>query len=114
MTFFGLQLHPQYTTWDEMREAALLAEECGWDVLMTWDHFVPLMGDVTGPNLEGWQILAAFGAITKKPKIGKRYSGRSRTGPSNSEKTHVSGTNTSAATASWLPVPRRPETCHVS
>ena len=23
MTFFGLQLHPQYTTWDEMREAAL-------------------------------------------------------------------------------------------
>ena len=70
MTFFGLQLHPQYTTWAEMRDAALLAEQCGWDVLMTWDHFVPLMGDVTGPNLEGWQVLAAFGAITTKPKIG--------------------------------------------
>jgi F420-dependent oxidoreductase-like protein len=75
MTFFGLQLHPQYTTWDEMRDAALLAEQCGWDVLMTWDHFVPLMGDVTGPNLEGWQILAAFGAITKKPKIGMLVTG---------------------------------------
>src|SRR5438552_3295619 len=24
MTFFGLQLHPQYTTWDEMREAETL------------------------------------------------------------------------------------------
>ena len=72
---FGLQLHPQYTTWDEMREAALLAEQAGWDVLMTWDHFVPLMGDVTGPNLEGWQILAAFGAITSKPKIGMLVTG---------------------------------------
>jgi alkanesulfonate monooxygenase SsuD/methylene tetrahydromethanopterin reductase-like flavin-dependent oxidoreductase (luciferase family) len=69
MTFFGLQLHPQYTTWDEMRDAALLAEQCGWDVLMTWDHFVPLMGDITGPNLEGWQVLAAFGAITKTPNM---------------------------------------------
>lgn len=75
MTFFGIQLHPQYTTWAEMRDAALLAEQCGWDVLTTWDHFAPLMGDETGPNLEGWQVLAAFGAITTKPKIGMLVTG---------------------------------------
>jgi F420-dependent oxidoreductase-like protein len=75
MTFFGLQLHPQYTTWDEIKDAALLAEQAGWDVLMTWDHFVPLMGDVTGPNLEGWQLLPALAAITTKPKIGMLVSG---------------------------------------
>ncbi|MEP7003801.1 MAG: TIGR03560 family F420-dependent LLM class oxidoreductase [Chloroflexota bacterium] len=75
MTFFGLQLHPQYTTWDEMRDAALLAEQAGWDVLMTWDHYVPLMGDITGPNLEGWQILPALAAITTKPLIGMLVTG---------------------------------------
>jgi F420-dependent oxidoreductase-like protein len=75
MTFFGLQLHPQYTTWDEIKDAALLAEQAGWDVLMTWDHFVPLLGDVTGPNLEGWQLLPALAAITTKPKIGMLVSG---------------------------------------
>jgi alkanesulfonate monooxygenase SsuD/methylene tetrahydromethanopterin reductase-like flavin-dependent oxidoreductase (luciferase family) len=30
---------------------------------------------VTGPNLEGWQVLAAFGAITTKPRIGMLVSG---------------------------------------
>ena len=50
----------------------------------------------------------------KNPKTGKRYSGRSSTGPSKSENTRSAGTKASSATASWLPVPRRPSVCHVS
>lgn len=72
---FGIQLHPQYVSWDEMREFGLLVDELGYDSLMTWDHFVPLYGDPTGPNLEGWQILAAWAAITKNAKIAMLVTG---------------------------------------
>ena len=50
----------------------------------------------------------------KNPKIGNRYSGRSSTGPPNRENARSAGTTTSSATASWLPVPRRPRVCQVS
>ncbi|MDQ3399756.1 MAG: TIGR03560 family F420-dependent LLM class oxidoreductase [Chloroflexota bacterium] len=72
---FGIQLHPQYVSWDEMREFGLLVDELGYDSLMTWDHFVPLSGDPTGPNLEGWQVLAAWAAITKQTRIAMLVTG---------------------------------------
>jgi F420-dependent oxidoreductase-like protein len=58
-----------------MREFALLVDSLGYDSLLTWDHFVPLVGDDTGPNFEGWQILAAWAAITKRVKIAMLVSG---------------------------------------
>ncbi|CKR69238.1 Uncharacterised protein [Mycobacterium tuberculosis] len=50
----------------------------------------------------------------KNPNTGKRYSGRSTIGPSNTENTRSAGTKTSSATQSWLPVPRKPNVCQVS
>lgn len=50
-------------------------DRLGYDSLLTWDHFIPLIGDTSGPNLEGWQILAAWAAITKHVKIAMLVSG---------------------------------------
>ena len=72
---FGIQLHPDHTTWDALREAGLLVDRLGYDLLMTWDHFVPLRGDGTGPNFEGWQLLPTWGALTQRARIGMLVTG---------------------------------------
>jgi alkanesulfonate monooxygenase SsuD/methylene tetrahydromethanopterin reductase-like flavin-dependent oxidoreductase (luciferase family) len=35
-----------------------------------WDHLVPLRGPVTGPALEGWTLLAALAARTRRLRLG--------------------------------------------
>jgi alkanesulfonate monooxygenase SsuD/methylene tetrahydromethanopterin reductase-like flavin-dependent oxidoreductase (luciferase family) len=35
-----------------------------------WDHLVPLRGDVTGPALEAWTLLAALAAETERLRLG--------------------------------------------
>ena len=46
MTFHvGVQLHPQATSYVEIRDAWRRAEELGVDSIWTWDHFFPLYGD---------------------------------------------------------------------
>lgn len=72
---YGVSVFPQYTTWNAMRETGLAIERWGYDSLWTWDHFLPIFGDPTGPNLEGWQVLAAWGALTSRIKIGALVSG---------------------------------------
>jgi alkanesulfonate monooxygenase SsuD/methylene tetrahydromethanopterin reductase-like flavin-dependent oxidoreductase (luciferase family) len=44
-------------------------------MLFTWDHFIPLRGDTSGPALEGWQILPAWGALTQRIRLGVLVSG---------------------------------------
>jgi alkanesulfonate monooxygenase SsuD/methylene tetrahydromethanopterin reductase-like flavin-dependent oxidoreductase (luciferase family) len=31
-----------------------------FESVWNWDHFYPLSGDLTGPNFEGWTMLAAM------------------------------------------------------
>ena len=43
--------------------------------MWTWDHFVPLDGDQNGPMFEAWELLAAWGALTRRVRIGTLVSG---------------------------------------
>jgi alkanesulfonate monooxygenase SsuD/methylene tetrahydromethanopterin reductase-like flavin-dependent oxidoreductase (luciferase family) len=67
----GIQIRPVNTTWPELREVALLAEEWGFDAIYTWDHLLPVAGiDPSSLNFEGWQLLPAWGALTTRVRVG--------------------------------------------
>jgi probable F420-dependent oxidoreductase len=64
------QLHPQHGTYPDIRRGAVRAEELGFDILYTWDHFFPLYGDPAGPHLECWSLLAAWAEATSRIELG--------------------------------------------
>jgi len=66
----GCQLWPQNTTWTSLRDVGRLVDRVGYDSLWTWDHFYAHLGDVEGANFEAWQVLAAWGAVTERVRIG--------------------------------------------
>ena len=66
----GALLWNQYTDWLAMRDAAVRADELGYDSLWTWDHLYPIVGSSEGPILEGWLTLAAWAEATSHAKLG--------------------------------------------
>jgi F420-dependent oxidoreductase-like protein len=67
---FGLQLWSQQTTWPAFRDAALAAEEAGWDSVWTWDHLLAIFGPWEQPIFEGWSVLNGLAPITSKLRLG--------------------------------------------
>jgi alkanesulfonate monooxygenase SsuD/methylene tetrahydromethanopterin reductase-like flavin-dependent oxidoreductase (luciferase family) len=67
---FGLQLWSQSTSWPAFRDAALAAEEHGWDSVWTWDHLNAIFGPWEQPILEGWSVMAALGPLTRRVRLG--------------------------------------------
>ena len=73
---FGIQVQPQNTTWDDLRDVALQVDALGYDSLWAWDHFVPISnGSIYGDQLESWQIVPAWAALTKHVRIGTLVTG---------------------------------------
>jgi len=66
----GVQLHPQATSYVEIRDAWRRAESAGVDSIWTWDHFFPLYGDPGAAHFEGWTLLTAMAADTERARLG--------------------------------------------
>jgi alkanesulfonate monooxygenase SsuD/methylene tetrahydromethanopterin reductase-like flavin-dependent oxidoreductase (luciferase family) len=67
---FGAQLWSQQTDWPAFRDAALAADEAGWDSVWTWDHLLAIFGPWEQPIFEGWSVLSALGPLTKHVRLG--------------------------------------------
>jgi alkanesulfonate monooxygenase SsuD/methylene tetrahydromethanopterin reductase-like flavin-dependent oxidoreductase (luciferase family) len=66
----GMLAWNQYTSWPAMRDAAVRADQLGYDDLWTWDHLYPIVGSDAGPMLEAWMVLAGWAAATSRARIG--------------------------------------------
>ena len=73
---FAIKTRPEHTTWARIRDAWQAADEISlFESAWNWDHFYPLTGDLTGPNLEAWTMLAALAQATRRIRLGCQVTG---------------------------------------
>ena len=66
----GALLWNQYTDWPSLLDAAIRADELGFDSLWTWDHVYPIVGSPEGPMWESWVTLTAWAMATRRIRLG--------------------------------------------
>ena len=73
---FAIKTRPEHTTWQRVLEVWQAADEIDlFESAWNWDHFYPLSGEPSGPNLEAWSMLAALAQATSRIRLGCQVSG---------------------------------------
>src|SRR4029079_16984517 len=66
----GINLWSQASDWDSFLATGALADQLGYDHLWTWDHLLPIFGDLDQPIFEGYTALAALAQATERVRLG--------------------------------------------
>jgi F420-dependent oxidoreductase-like protein len=62
-------------SWSDILATAQHAERTGWDGVYVADHFLPSIGDDSGPTLECWGLMAGLAAAVPRVRIGSLVCG---------------------------------------
>jgi alkanesulfonate monooxygenase SsuD/methylene tetrahydromethanopterin reductase-like flavin-dependent oxidoreductase (luciferase family) len=68
---FGIKTTPMHTSYEQLLRTWQQADAVpGLEHAWLWDHMLPLSGPKDGPVLEGWTLLTALAAQTRRLRLG--------------------------------------------